>query len=315
MRWMRACWLAVLAAALGCRSAERTHLYVDPALAALVSPEATMVAGARVESLRGTALYKRWVAEKRVPLLDELAARLGLDPRRDLWELMVASEGEHMVALARGKFAPMGREPRFEGARRTAYKGYTLIGDEGASVVFMNSTTAAAGPAAALRAIIDRRGRGRGVSPLIQQARTLPARTQLWLVSSRTGALAQKLPPSGNLAALGKILATLETARVAADLHSGLRLEATGSCRSEQDARTLQDALKGLIGLARLTTPDNAPELLRAWDGVNVRATQRAIEVRAEIPADLLDQLIARFEKRELTPAIPALPGQRRGGL
>ncbi|MCS7316134.1 MAG: hypothetical protein RMI94_13690, partial [Bryobacterales bacterium] len=72
---------------------------------------------------------------------------------------------------------------------------------------------------------------------------------------------------------------------------------------------------RGLIGLARLTTPDNAPELLRAWDGVSVRAEQRAIEIRAQIPADLLDQLIARFERGELAPAIPGLPGQRRGGL
>ncbi|MCS7315510.1 MAG: hypothetical protein NZ554_08565, partial [Bryobacteraceae bacterium] len=184
MRWACACWMAVAAAVLGCRSAERSQLYVDPALAALVSPEAVMVAGARVESLRGTALYKRWVAGRRVPVLDELAARLGLDPRKDLWELVVASEGGHTVALARGKFSPMGLEPRMEGARRTAYKGYTLIGDERASVVFMNSTTAATGPAAALRALIDRRGRGKGVSPLIQQARALPAGTQIWLVSS-----------------------------------------------------------------------------------------------------------------------------------
>lgn len=315
MRWTRAGWLAVLAAVLGCRSAERTQLYVDPALAALVSPDAVMVAGARVESLRGTALYKRWVAGRRVPLFDELAGRLGLDPRKDLWELIVASEGAHTIALARGKFAPMGQEPRFEGARRTAYKGYTLIGDEQASVVFMNSTTAAAGPAPALRALIDRRGRGRGVSPLIQQARALPAGTQIWLVTSRTGELASRLPPNGSLASLGKILATLETAKLAADLRSGLKLEATGSCRSEQDARTLQDALRGLIGLARLTTPDNAPELLRAWDGVSVRSEQRAIAVRAEIPADLLDRLIARFEQGGLMPAIPGLPGQRRGGF
>ncbi len=307
-------WLALLAAVLGCRSAEKAQLYVDPALAALVPEDAETVAGARVESLRSTPLYKRWVAGKQQPLLDELAKRLGLDLRKDLWELLIASEGEHVWALARGKFGPMGQEPRFQGARRTAYKGYTLIGDEDASLVFMNSTTAAAGPAAALRTLIDRRGRSKGVSPLIQRARALPAATQIWLVSKRTGALAGKLPSRGNLAALAKILATLETATMAADLRSGLRLEATGSCRSEADARMLQDALRGLIGLARLTTPENSPELLRAWDGVTVRSEQRAIEVRAQIPADLLDLLIGRIQQGGLTPSLPSLPGQRRGG-
>lgn len=314
MRWRRAGGLAVLAAVLGCRSAERAHLYVDPALASLVSRDAAMVAGARLESLRGTALYRRWVADQPQPLLDQLTERLGLDARKDLWELLVASEGEHTVVLARGKFGPMGREPKFKGARRMAYKGYTLVGDEQAALVFMNATTAAAGPAAALRALIDRRGRSEGVSPLIQQARTLPGGTQLWLVSHRTGALAEKLPRTGNLAALAKILATLEAATVAADLRSGLELDAAGACRSEQEARTLQEALRGLIGLARLTTPDNAPELLRAYDGINVRAQQRSIEVRARIPAHLLDQLIVRFQRGELAPAIPALPGWRQGG-
>jgi hypothetical protein len=312
---MRGCWVALLALTLGCRSAERSALYIDPALAALVPPDAVMVAGARMESLRATPTYKRWVAGKPQPLLDDLARKLGLDPRKDLWELLVTSDGKQTVALARGKFGVSGLEPRFEGARRTPYKGYTLIGDERAAVVFMNSTTAAAGPAAALRALIDRRGRTRGVSPLIQKARSLPPGAQVWMVSSDARALAAEVPPKGNAAVLAKILSMLETATFAADLRSGLRLEASGMCRTEGDARTLQDALRGLIGLARLSTPDDAPELLRVYDGINLRQDQRSLQLRADISQELLDKLIPRIQQGGLALPRPGagLPGA--GGL
>lgn len=302
---MRACWLAVLAISVGCRSAERTTLYVDPALAALVSSDAVLVAGVRMESLRATPAYKRWIAGKPLPQLDDLAGRLGVDPRKDLWELLISSDGKQTLTLARGKFGGLGLEPRFEGARRTPYKGYTLIGEERAALVFMNATTVAAGPAPALRALIDRRGRSSRLSPLVEKARTLPAATQLWLVSSDARALAAELPATGNAAPLAKILAMLDAATLAADLRSGIRLEASGLCRTETDARTVHDALRGLIGLARLTTPDDAPELLRAYDGFTVRQDQRAVQLRAEISQDLLDKLIARFQQGGLPVKLP----------
>ncbi|MGB9605159.1 MAG: hypothetical protein ACPL88_04685, partial [Bryobacteraceae bacterium] len=226
---------------------------------------------------------------------------------------LVTSDGKHTLALARGKFAPTGMEPKLEGARRMPYKGYTLIGDERASLVFMNSTTAAAGPAPALRALIDRRGRSRGVSPLIAKARTLPAGTQLWLVSSDARALAESLPASGNLAMLARLVAMVESAAAAADLRSGLKLDASATCRSENDAHTLHDAVRGLIGLARLSTPADAPDLLRAWDGFSVRQDQRVVGLRAEIPQDLLDKMIARFQQGGPSLKFPGWESRRPG--
>lgn len=292
---MRAWVMALMIAALGCRSAERGALRVDPVLAAMVSSDAVLVAGARLDALRTTPLYRKFVADKPQPMLDRLAERLGLDPRKDLRELLIASDGNQTLAMARGKFeAP---EEKLKPARRLAYKGHTLIGDEHAALVFINSSTVAAGPAPALRALLDRGSRSRSPSPLVARAGSLPPGTQLWMVASNTAPLAAALPASGNLAMLGKIVAMLESCTLAADLRGGLKLSADCLSRNENDARTLSDALRGLVGLARLSTPDDAPELLRAYDRIKVEQAQHTLQLKAEIPEDLLEALVARLEK------------------
>lgn len=309
---MRMLWLVLALAALGCRSAEQTALRVDPALAALVSSDVVLLAGVKMDALRATPVYKTWVSGMAQPFLDSLADRLGLDPRKDLWELLIASDGKQTLIMARGKFGPMGMEPKIgrQGAQRTPYKGYTLIGDERSALVFMNSSTAAAGPAPALRTLIDRRNRGGSPSSLLGRVRTLPAGNQIWAVTSSAAAFAHEVPASGNWAGLRKIVEMLGASTAVADLRSGLKLAATGLCRNEKDARTLSDALRGLIGLARLTNPDNQPELLRAYDGIRVEQNRQTVSFTAEIPQELLDLLIARFRQGGLPGATRRQPAR-----
>jgi hypothetical protein len=65
-----------------------------------------------------------------------------------------------------------------------------------------------------------------------------------------------------------------------------------GDCRTEQDAKTLGDAARGIVGLGRLSVPEGKPEMLRLFDGVKVDQKQNAILVDVNIPADLLDGLL-----------------------
>ncbi len=304
---MRAGWLVVAMAALGCRSAEQGSLRIDPALAALVSGDAVLLAGARMDALRATPIYKARVVGKPQPLLDAVADRLGVDLRRDVAELLIASDGKHALVMARGKFAPGNVEAKLvrKGARRTTYRGHALIGDERAVAAFFDAGIVVAGAPPAVQALIDRRNRGvRAASPLLDKVKAIPAGNQLWAVTSDASALAAELPATGNWAAVRKIVEMLGASTLAADLGSGLALRASGECRSEADARTLSDALRGLIGLARLTNPDDQPELLRAYDGIRVAQERQTVRLTAEIAQPLLDKLIARLEQSGL-PGTP----------
>jgi hypothetical protein len=54
----------------------------------------------------------------------------------------------------------------------------------------------------------------------------------------------------------------------------------------------LGDAARGLVGLGRLSVPENKPEMLRLWDGIKVDQQQRTINITVSIPQELVDKLV-----------------------
>jgi len=277
--YMLRCGLALMClAALGCSSAQTGAVRVDAALAGLVPADTVTLAGVRLDALRATPIYQKWIAGKPLLMADEFAKETGLDLRKDVSELLVASNGKDTVALARGKFSPTALDPKLAGM-----------------VAFINSTTAVAGPPAVVRAVVDRRNPSGVPAALLAKVSTISAQNQIWAVSlGGFSQIASAVPPAGPMASLGKILSMLEDLTLAADLRSGVNAAVTGLCKTEQDARSLSDALRGLIGLGRLSTPNNEPEMLRLYDGIQVEQQQRTVRVRAQIPQDLLDKAIGK---------------------
>jgi hypothetical protein len=291
---------AALVASTACRSERQSAgPRIDPALATLIPPGTSILVAARLEELRKTAIYQRHFSSLRLPQVDEFARETGVDPRRDLWETLFCSNGRDQgVLMVRGKFATGDLEPRLErrGATRTRYKGYSLFGDDRAGVVFMNTSTALLGPPQALRAIIDRRDREpagvpENLRPLIA---SLPADAQFWAVFEGTPALLP-VPSESNLSNLNHLARSVQSAAVSGDLRTGLSLKAHGACATDQDAKQIHDTLKGLIGLARLSTPENRPELLKVYDSIEVRQQGRRIDLTADVPQDVVDRFVNTF--------------------
>ena len=74
-----------------------------------------MLSGIRMEAVRATPLYRKMLAQKALPQLDDFARQTGFDPRRDVRELLIASNGNDVLMAARGTFnlrAIRGRPPR-----------------------------------------------------------------------------------------------------------------------------------------------------------------------------------------------------------
>ena len=82
---------------------------VDPALSGLVPADTTMLVGIRLEDLLKTPIYKKYLADRPIPQLDEFSKQFGIDPRKDLWEVLFISNGQESVVLGRGRF-PTGNE-------------------------------------------------------------------------------------------------------------------------------------------------------------------------------------------------------------
>ena len=175
----------------GCRPTPRPGVKIDPALAMMTPETAVALAGVKMEAIRKTEVYRR---HSEALGLDQFSKNTGLDMRTDVWELLVVFEPTGWVAMARGKFSPGfgGQEPRvIEGAPRTFYKGYTVIGNERASTVFVNSSTALAGAGAGVRSLLDRRSASRGIPPCARCCLAHHGDCGRWQGSVRSGSASE----------------------------------------------------------------------------------------------------------------------------
>ena len=91
--------LLILAAAVGCGPRKPTSVEVDPALAALVSSDTVALTGVKLDALRATPLYQKFLAQQFERLAKEGGA--GLD--KDVVELLAVSNGKDAAVFAKGK--------------------------------------------------------------------------------------------------------------------------------------------------------------------------------------------------------------------
>jgi hypothetical protein len=289
---------AVCILTAGCSSHKEQVVFIDPALATLTPPDTTLLVGARLDKIRQTATYQRHFASAHIAALDRFAKETGLDPNKDLWETLYASNGSQSVLMIRGRFSPTDVEPRIqrEGATRTPYRGYTLIGDEKSAIFFMNQTTALAGATPVLMRIIDRQNEhlSYGIpSSLMTLLRTIPGDSQFWAVFLGNGARIP-VPESSNLANLNNLVRTVSSGTLAVDLRNGLDARAVVMCDSDADAKQTADSLQGLLNIARAAS-SRRPDMAKTFNTIHVVLTQRKVELAATVPQDLVDRVVNTF--------------------
>ncbi len=291
--------LAGLILGTGCNRPGATGISVASVFRPLIPPDTKALAGVELEKIKSTALYERHQNELKFPILDASSERIGLDPRRDISDAVVAWNGKQAVFLVRGHFTPKDLEQKLQslGAQRNSYKAFTLMGGENDSVLFTRKGIAAIGSSNALHSLIDLQDSGGGAVPkeLSERIRTLPKTDQIWVVS-RGGLPLMELPMRSDIgSALANIAAYVAGTTLGIGLDTGVHLQADISCVSNQGAQRVRDVLRGGIGLARLTTKDDEPDLLRLYDAIHVDQDQQTIHIRADLPGQLTDKLLVEL--------------------
>jgi hypothetical protein len=291
---MKTGFLLVLALSLASCVGTPPGPKIDPALAGLIPPDTILLAGARLDQLQKTSIYQKHLANRPVPLLDDFPKQIGLQIRRqDLWELLLISDGKQSVVLGRGKFADEA-EPRIErpGATRFGYKGYNLVGDEREAVLLVSPTVIGVGPTPALRSLIDNKGKSNAApSNLADQLKQMPAEAVLWAAyGGGVRSLPFNLP--GDMANINKIIASIQFGSMYVDLRAGVNGLATGTCGNEQDAKSLYDALRALVGLGRLSVPKDQTERARIFDGLRITQESHKVNIHIEEPEELVGTLL-----------------------
>jgi len=140
---------------------------------------------------------------------------------------------------------------------------------------------------------------GSGVPPALREKlRSIAPRNQIFGAGiGGSLPMPDALPSQGNLANLQNLLKALESWTLAADLRSGVKLETEAVYKTEQDAKQIHDALRGLLGIARLSTPADSPELLRVYDGVKIAMQKSTVTASADVPAGVLEKAVERARR------------------
>lgn len=265
---------------------------VDPALSTLVPADTTILIGLRVEDLMKTPVYQKYLASRAIGPIDDFAREFNLDVRKDLWQVLYISNGKENVVLGRGKFSNEA-EPRINrpGATRTNYRGFTLVGDDKTSVLLMGPTLAGAGDTAGLKRIIDTRDKTNGPpGVLAERMKEIPREAGMWSVF--TGApIPLPANATANFGNLVKVMNSVESGSIYLDLRSGISGKAVGITSADKNAKELYDALRGMLGLARMMTDKENSSLQRVYDGIRVTQDGRIVNLYIEEQEDAVNVL------------------------
>ncbi len=295
-------WLSfVLACAVfsgvSCGSRPQIGVQVDPALRRLVPLDAAVLAGVDLEKLEKTPLYRRYEGQLNQAGLDALTERFGIDPRRDIASVLIAANADRRIALTRGRFTQQQLEPKLISMRmqRTLYKGHAVFGDARNSLTFASKGVLAAGSKAAVRDWVDRVEDGRGgISDGLQRRlAALPKNDTVWVVSDGGLPLVGVPLRQDVESALSNIEGFVTGVTAGAAVDSGVHFRTDFDCISPEGAQRVHDALRGGIGLARLTTNDNALDMLRLYDSIQVSKEDKRVHVGADLSSDLTDKVWA----------------------
>lgn len=294
-------------------------LWLSPARAAvgplvgeaLILPaDAKFVMGFDVKRFAASPFYERFKAQRgmKPEALAELEAKTGLDPARDLDQIVVAGTGERGtagVAVALGHFDlyKLGRAIEASGkAHGTSYEGVTVYNfseesKQQLSLALVDESTLVLGPTDQVTQALASRTRGetplKTNTALMARVEKIQPGSTFWMVGDQSllASLPTSIPAPGASAGGGSIaLPSLVGLTVTGDLEPQVSIAVTGEARDAAAAKNLADVVRGLVAMASLQAAQK-PELQQLASAVSVATEENRVLVSARIPYETLDAL------------------------
>jgi len=312
--------LVVVAGALAATGA----FYLSPARAAvgplpaegMVLPADTrFVVGVDVRRLVASDLYAKNRASMRPEAFAELEARTGVNPERDVDQIVIAGgpsagAGPHGagIVLVSGRFDRY----KLSRALETTHKDVTWKDHQGTTVylfgegrkgagaaAFLDDDTLVLGSQAAVEETVASRARGsaplRTNTAIMALLGRLKPGSTFWMVGDQSllATLPRSLPAPGGGDGASLQLPAVRTVLVTGDVDPQVALDITAETADEAAAKNLGDVVRGLTALAALQG-NNKPELKELAAGLNVTTEANEVHVTARIPHALVESLRAK---------------------
>jgi hypothetical protein len=293
-------------------------LWLSPARAAvgplvgeaLILPaDAKFVMGFDVKRFAASPFYERFKAQRgmKPEALAELEAKTGLDPARDLDQIVIAGTGVRGagVAVALGHFDlyKLGRAIEASGkAHGTSYEGVTVYNfseesKQQLSLALVDESTLVLGPTDQVTQALASRTRGetplKTNTELMARVEKIQPGSTFWMVGDQSllASLPTSIPAPGASAGGGSVaLPSLVGLTVTGDLDPQVSVAVTGEAKDAAAAKNLADVVRGLVAMASLQAAQK-PELSQLASAVSVATEENRVLVSARIPYETLDAL------------------------
>ena len=286
----------------------------DPALLKLVMPDAKVIAGIQVDQTKNSLFGQYVLSHMQIDDtgFKSFIAQTGFDPRRDVSEIMIASNWEsnsaasRWLVMARGAFdlGKIANAAHGNGVTMSNFQGVNILVHSSAAkpevenaIAFFDGTSAVMGDLASVQAAIARqRSSAAPSNQLLAKVNDLSSKNDFWFVtlvpvSEFAGAM-----PDPNLsgAMKGNLLAAINEASGGIRFGDTVNISAEAITRSEKDAQALVDVVKFVAGMVQLNRQNNAAagQVATLLDTLDCKAAGNVTTISLGIPELQLEQMI-----------------------
>jgi hypothetical protein len=281
---------------------------VDQTLLGMVMPDAKVLAGVNVVSAVNSP-FGQYILAQMAPKEQEfqtMATMTGFDPRKDLVELLAATNGvpgsNSGVVLAKGTFlvSAITTAATSHGATVEQYNGATIVTDPNsktpAGIAFLGSSIAVAGPLDQVKAAVDRQSKAAVIDQnLKDQASALSGTQDAWFVSL-IGPPPLQLPTGKGGTPVTPIPtnALQQIVGGSAGVKFGANVVVTAQATADNatDATNIAGMLQFLQNMAKMQADKN-PQAAELANALTVSATGNTINATFTISQDQIQKLTA----------------------
>ncbi len=313
--------LLLLALALPCIALAAS----DPGLLRLVMPDAKVIAGLQVTQTRNSLFGQFVLSHMQVEdeTFQKFIAQTGFDPRRDVTEIVMASNWQQATPESRWLVAAHGSfnissitsAAQANGGLISSFNGVDILTSPPApnakpevqtGIAFFDSSNAVMGDINSVKAAIERRQSNTAASGrLLTKVRELSAKNDFWFVTLVPIAEFAGAMPDPNLSSAmkGNLLAAVHEASGGIRFGDNVTISGEAVTRSDKDAQALVDVFKFLAGLVQMNRQNDktAEHVATLLDSMDLKTTGNTMTLTLAIPEKQLEQMLEmmRQESRQ----------------
>jgi hypothetical protein len=244
--------------------------------------------------------------------LQKLVTLTGFDPRRDVNELLVASDGvpggKTGLALAKGTFnvAMITAAATMAGVTTEVYGGFTILEEpkkQLAGIAFLDGSTVVAGDIASVKGAIDRSKISQPLPTAVTTQVSQWSTQDAWGITTVPPAsLAPPAKAGAQNNPMANVAQNVQSAAGGVKFGAQVVFSGQAQCDTAQNATTLGDMVKLLINMAQMQSGQD-PTAAALIKSVTVTATGNTVSVSASLPEDVFQGILQSHKRTGMAAA------------